>query len=150
MFSRPTLNDSPDTAGWEHFQHGADVGIRGIGPTRSQAFEQAALALTAVVTAPEQIRSVTGIDIRCGGADDEFLFLDWINALIFEMSTRNMLFSRFSVVLDEAGLSATAWGEEVDVARHSPAVEPKGATFTELAVSRIRDGVWMAQCVIDV
>lgn len=150
VFSGATLNDSPDIAGWEHFQHGADIGIRGIGPSKSQAFEQAALALTAVVTAPEQVRSVTGIDIRCDSTDDEFLFLDWINALIFEMSTRNMLFSRFSVVLDEAALSATAWGEPVDVARHSPAVEPKGATFTELAVRQIRDGVWIAQCVIDV
>ncbi len=37
---------------WEHFEHGADIGVRGIGPTPASAFEQAALALTAVITDP--------------------------------------------------------------------------------------------------
>ena len=35
---------------WEHFPHDADVGVRGFGVTAAEAFEQAALALTAVVT----------------------------------------------------------------------------------------------------
>ena len=30
---------------WEHFEHGADIGVRGIGPTPASAFEQAALPL---------------------------------------------------------------------------------------------------------
>lgn len=137
-------------ASWEHFQHGSDIGIRGIGPTKAQAFEQAALALTAVLTPPEKVRALTAIEIRCDSADDEFLFLDWINAVIYEMATRRMLFGRFLVALDETALSATAWGEPVEVARHCPAVEPKGATFTELAVMQVRDGVWIAQCVVDV
>ena len=29
---------------WEHFEHQADVGVRGIGRSRDEAFEQAALA----------------------------------------------------------------------------------------------------------
>lgn len=145
-------NDDLDLARWEHFEHGADIGIRGVGLTKQEAFEQAALAVSAVVTDPDKIRAQTGvrININRNGAGDEFLFLDWINALIFEMATRSMLFSRFQVVLDETALSATAWGEPVDVARHCPAVEPKGATFTELAVRQTCDGVWIAQCIVDV
>lgn len=145
-------NDDPDLTRWEHFHHGADIGIRGVGLTRQQAFEQAALALSAVVTAPDKIQPQTSvrININRNGAADEFLLLDWINALIFEMATRSMLFARFAVVLDDSGLSATVWGEPVDVARHCPAVEPKGATFTELAVSQTCDGLWIAQCVVDV
>lgn len=37
------------TARWEHFPHQADIGVRGMGATLAQAFEQAALALTAVI-----------------------------------------------------------------------------------------------------
>jgi hypothetical protein len=37
-------------AGWEQFPHDADVGLRGWGATLAEAFEQAALALTGVVT----------------------------------------------------------------------------------------------------
>ena len=35
---------------WEHFPHGADIGIRGIGRSKNEAFEQAALAMTQVIT----------------------------------------------------------------------------------------------------
>jgi SHS2 domain-containing protein len=38
----------------------------------------------------------------------------------------------------------------VDVARHQPAVEIKGATYTELKVGRTDNGLWFAQCVVDV
>ena len=47
---------SAHAAYWEHFPHGADVGVRGVAPTRAGAFEQAALALTAVVTDPAPVR----------------------------------------------------------------------------------------------
>ena len=45
-----TLANYENRAGWEHFPHDADVGVRGFGATAAEAFEQAALALTAVVT----------------------------------------------------------------------------------------------------
>ncbi|HJV51322.1 MAG TPA: archease [Noviherbaspirillum sp.] len=144
------LHDGSAVASWEHFHHGADIGIRGTGGSKLQAFEQAALALTAVVTEPEKVRAVHGIEIRCSSDDDEFLFLDWINALIYEMATRGMLFGRFHLAQDGATLHASVWGEPVDVARHCPAVEPKGATLTELKVKRSDNGIWTAQCVVDV
>jgi len=31
---------------WEHFEHDADVGLRGVGPTLEAAFEEATRALT--------------------------------------------------------------------------------------------------------
>jgi SHS2 domain-containing protein len=40
---------------WAHFHHEADIGIRGIGRTREEAFEEAAVALTAVITDPESV-----------------------------------------------------------------------------------------------
>lgn len=138
------------TRRWEHFQHGSDIGIRGYGASRDEAFRQAALALTAVVTNPARVRAQTAVDIHCCSAEDDILFLDWINALIFEMATRNMLFANFEVAITEAGLSARAWGEPVDIERHRPAVEPKGATFTALSAGMDDQGNWIAQCVVDV
>jgi len=136
--------------GWEHFPHEADIGIRGVGATREQAFEQAALALTAVVTDPAGVSSKSAIEIEREAPDDELLLADWINALVYEMATRNFLFGRFAVHLDGGRLEATAWGEAVDRERHRPAVEVKGATYTALSVARRDDGAWVAQCVVDV
>jgi SHS2 domain-containing protein len=125
------------------------MGVRGVGATKAQAFEQAALALTAVVTDPRTIEARQGIDVECEAPDDELLLADWLNSLIFEMSTRMMLFSRFSVQLDGRRLRGQAWGESVDPARHHPAVEIKGATYTALRVAQ-ESGEWLAQTVVDV
>jgi SHS2 domain-containing protein len=135
---------------WEHFAHAADIGIRGIGATREEAFEQAALALTAVVTDPGSVEAKRAVEIACEAPDDELLLADWLNALVYEMVTQNMIFGRFSVRLDGGRLAATAWGEPLDAVRHRPAVEVKGATYTALSVARRDDGAWVAQCVVDV
>ena len=125
------------------------MGVRGFGATKAQAFEQAALGMTAVVTDLATVDPREAIAIECEAQDDELLFADWLNSLIYEMATRKMLFSRFAVRLDCMRLSGQAWGERADVARHHPAVEIKGATYTALRVGR-DDGEWVAQTVVDV
>ncbi len=42
------------------------------------------------------------------------------------------------------------WGEPIDQAKHLPACEPKGATYTALRVAQETDGLWSAACMIDV
>jgi SHS2 domain-containing protein len=135
---------------WEHFPHEADMGVRGVGETREQAFEQAALAMMSVITDPKVVAPRERIEIRSEAPDDELLLVDWLNALVYEMATRHMLFGRFAVRLAGQTLTAEAWGETVDVERHQPAVEVKGATYTGLRVAREADGTWVAECVVDV
>lgn len=134
---------------YEHFAHEADIGVRGMSGTCAEAFEQAALALTAIVTDPAAVRPDEKVELDCEAPDADLLLSDWLNALIYEMATRHMLFSRYEVGLAEGHLHGAAWGERVDISRHRPAVEPKGATYTSLSV-RKNNGVWIAQCVVDV
>src|SRR5574337_139987 len=136
-------------ASWEHFPHQADIGVRGIGATKEAAFEGAGLALTAVITDLESVAPAQTVSIACEAPDDELLLVDWLNALVYEMATRKMLFSRFAVRINDHSLQGTAWGGPGEVARHQPAVEVKGATYTELSVKRDEQGRWIAQCVVD-
>jgi SHS2 domain-containing protein len=138
-----------DKLGWEHFPHEADVGVRGFGPTLEAAFEQAAHALTAVVT-DSAIIDKSAVEVECDAPEAELLFVEWLNAIIYEMAVRRMLFGRFAVRIDGTHLNGTLWGEPVDVGRHVPACEPKGATYTALKVARDPDGTWSAACVVDV
>jgi tRNA nucleotidyltransferase (CCA-adding enzyme) len=135
---------------WELFAHDADIGLRGFGATREAAFEQAARALTAVVTDPRRVQPRQAVEIACEAPDEELLLVDWLNALVYEMATRKMLFGRFAVRIESCRLHGKAWGEPVDVVRHSPAAEVKGATYTELYMAKRPDGRWVAQCVVDV
>lgn len=138
------------TVGWTHFSHDADIGVRGTGTTVVEAFEQAAQALTAVVAPLETVEARERVEIAVQNDDLELLFVDWLNAIIYEMATRRMLFRRFEVQMDDGRLTGCAWGEPVDRARHDPAVEIKGATLTGLEVTRCDDGLWEAQCIVDV
>jgi SHS2 domain-containing protein len=159
-------------AHWEHYSHPADIGIRGFGPSKEEAFAQAALALTAIVADLETVEPKEEVKISCQDQDDEFLFVSWLNALIYEMATQRMLFSRFQIRIDKpavkpqakylapqfiAGsprftqdLSASAFGEKINVKKHTPAVEVKAATYTDLKVGQSKNGDWVVQCVVDV
>ena len=123
--------------------------MRGFGPTLAQAFEQTALALTAVVTDAE-VAAQSAVEVACEAPDQELLLVEWLNAVIYEMAVRRMLFGRFAVAIDGTRLFATLWGEPVDPERHMPACEPKGATYTALHVSQDADGIWSAACIVDV
>jgi SHS2 domain-containing protein/cold shock CspA family protein len=136
-------------AEWEHFPHDADIGVRGWGATPAGAFEQAAVALTAAVTDAD-IRMSAPVAVACDATDIELLLVEWLNAVIYEMATRSMLFGAFEVYIDGNHLQGTMWGEPVDVERHAPGSEPKGATYTALKVAKEPDGRWSAACVVDV
>jgi tRNA nucleotidyltransferase (CCA-adding enzyme) len=135
---------------WRHFSHAADIGVEGIGDTLEEAFCQAAIALTAVVSDPLGVTAKERVDVECYAPDIELLFVDWLNSVIYEMATRRMLFSRFNVHISGEHLRAEAWGESIDRARHEPAVEVKGASYTALSVYRDELGCWHAQCIVDV
>lgn len=137
-------------ARWEHFDHGADIGVRGFGPSKAAAFEQAALALAAVIADPGAVAARETVAVSCDAGDDELLLAAWLNALVSETAVRRMLFSRFRVELRDGHLDGSAAGEPVSVERHRPAVEVKGATYTALRVARTPDGGWVAQTVVDV
>jgi SHS2 domain-containing protein len=126
------------------------MGIRGYGDTIEHAFAQAALAMTAVITDLEKIQPQKSLEVACQSHDLELLFVDWLNALVYHMSVEQMLFCHFDVKIDKDKLYATVWGEHVDRIRHEPAVEVKGATYTELKVNKTDDDLWLAQCIVDI
>jgi SHS2 domain-containing protein len=139
----------PKSPPFENFAHDADIGVRGRGATLAEALANAGRALTAVVTDPAWVREVLSVEVACESPDPEALLFDWLNALVFEMATRRVLFARYEVKVEGAKLVARAFGEPVEVRRHQPAVEVKGATWTGLRVAR-EGGSWVAECVVDV
>ncbi len=144
------MADETGPPGWGHFPHQGDVGVRGIGRDIAEAFENAARAMTEVVAPLDTIRPTQSVTVSCRAADPSILLLDWLNEVIYAMATRSMLFSDFRVGIEGEALIGEMRGEPVEPKRHEPSVEPKGATLTELRVEQRPDGLWLAQCVVDV
>ena len=150
MSLSPQENIGARVGRWEHFPHGADLGVRGFGATPAEAFVQAARALCAAIVDLAAVRCDEAIEIELEAPGLDLLLMDWLNALVYEMATRRMIFAAFEVSLAGERLTGRAFGEKISRERHAPAVEVKGATFTELTVREDRPGLWRAQCVIDV
>ena len=142
--------DGSATAGaWKTFAHGADIGVRGEGADLAEAFENAAMAMTSVITDPRTVREERAVSLACRAPDAEILLFDWLNAVVTAMAVEGLIFGRFDVSIEGDRLTARAFGEPILAARHAPAVEVKGATLTELRVA-CENGRWVAQCVVDV
>jgi tRNA nucleotidyltransferase (CCA-adding enzyme) len=131
----------------DHFTRGANV--RGAGASREEAFEQAALDLTALIANPQTVVPRQMVTISCDAPEEQLLLSAWLSAVADEMTMRQMLFGRFEVYLDCHHLEARAWGEPVNVVRHQPAGAVRGATFSNPRVGREPDGPWVARCRVD-
>jgi SHS2 domain-containing protein len=135
---------------WTHFSHEADMGVRGMGSSEEEAFEEAAMALVALTTEPSEVSLEQELTLTCEAPDHEQLLVEFLDAVVYEMATRHLVFGRFRVTIRDECLEASAWGEPRNDSRHTVGVEVKGATFTELLVARDDEGRWVAQCVVDV
>jgi SHS2 domain-containing protein len=139
----------------EHFEHGADVGVRGFGTIPAEAFEGAAQALFALlVDEPARVRPLVEEQLEVEAADLEELLVAFLNELISIADVRRLVFGRFQVEISGGSsnpfrLKARVQGEPFDPERHEFTVVPKGATYTALRVAR-DEGRWVAQCVVDV
>jgi hypothetical protein len=86
----------PETASgeirsWEHFAH-EDLGARGWEATPADAFAQAALAMTAIVTTPGAIRLASSVAITCEASSLDLLLHKRLKAIVYEMATRGEVF----------------------------------------------------------
>jgi SHS2 domain-containing protein len=144
------VQQGPPRARWERFTRGSDVGIRGIGRSCEQAFEMAAVALGALVTDPRQVEAREEVELACEARATEQLLADWLRAVVHAMALRRMRFHCFAVRLDGPRLFGHGFGEHADPARHPPGMEVTGATLTEVSVRRGQDGMWTAECLIEV
>ncbi|MCF8030536.1 MAG: archease [Desulfohalobiaceae bacterium] len=138
----------PHPPTYETFEHGADIGVRGIGRSLEEALAMAAKAMfSLMVDNLENVPAKTQVEIQVEGFDMESLLLAWLNQLLAEADINGLVFSEFSVSLKGRTLRGTATGS--DFSGRDPGVEVKAATYSEAAVS-VSDGIWTAQCVVDV
>ena len=135
---------------FETFEHTADLGLRIRAPDLDTLFVEAAQALFAAIV--EDLGTVDPrqkLEVKLAGDDRAYLLFDWLNELLFRFDTEHLLFGRFELQVDEAGLSGTAWGEPLDRSRHALDHEVKAITYHGLRVEQAADG-WLAEVIVDI
>ena len=133
---------------FDYFEHEADIGIIGRGPTQAAAFESAASAMFAIMAEPATVQHQISVQFEFEEADPEFALVTMLNRLLAEARLQRAVFSTFNVTQNGLRWKVEAygepWSEELE-----RGTEVKGATLTMLSVRHLEFG-WEARCVVDV
>jgi SHS2 domain-containing protein len=134
----------------ELFEHTADLGLRATAPDLPSLFaEMGKCLLFAIVEEPGTIETRHECTILLDGKDPDYLLFDWLRHLLYLFEAGKKLYSEFEIIVSEDGLSAVAFGEDYDPARHVLAHEVKAITYHELKVEQTADG-WLAEVIVDI
>ena len=132
----------------DYFEHDADIGVIGRGPTMETAFESAARALFAIMAPAGSVRGARSVTVVFEESDPEIALVTWLNRLLATARLEGLVLGSFQLRRDSDCWRGSATGEpwRADIER---GVEVKGATLTGLSVQETGDG-WEARCVVDV
>ena len=135
-------------ASFDYFDHEADIGIIGRGPTLPDAFAAAAGAMFAIMADPAKVQDRISVQFEFDEADPEFALVTMLNRLLAEARLQQAVFSAFEVSRNGLRWKVEARGEPWNESLEH-GTEIKGATLTMLSVKACESG-WEARCVVDV
>ena len=130
--------------------HTADIGIIVSGRDLPEVFGNAAYAMFDILTDIDSVREKESYDLQVSASDIENLLVAWLDELLYRYETDRVIFSKFSIDdINDRKLSATVFGEKIDLDRHEIKTEIKSVTYHQLKVEKT-DGGWRAQVIFDV
>ena len=137
------------TAGYEFFDHTADVGIRAQGATLTELLEQLARGLVELIAEDSRLEPRRAKPIQLAAADAEMLALRWLQEALFWFSTERFLPAAYALGTGPTSLRGEVRGDTFDPARHVQGREVKAITRHLLSVEQ-RDGRWHGQVIVDI
>ena len=144
-------DDAPRRPPFEVLEHTADAGIVAHGATWEELFANAALGMFSLMADLDGVRQTQERRIEVRAPDREALMVLWLTELLYYLDAEELLFSRFDVEeATETRLRARAFGERIDVERHSPHFAVKAVTRHMLEVGRDESGEYRAQVLLDI
>jgi protein archease len=136
--------------GWEHFEVEADVGVRGWGAARAEAFAQATLGVFALLVAPAEVEAREVREVRAQADGPEALLVAWIDECLYVHEIEGFVVREVELTVCTDTLAhGLLRGEPLDPGRHHVGTVVKGATYHGVAVG-LREGVHEARVIVDV
>ena len=133
---------------FEILEHTADVGVRALGSTPREVFEQATRGLLDI-TGATGAGSGERVAISVGGNDFGAVLVDWLEEVLYLQDARDAVVTDLAVgKVDET--TASGW---VDIAPRGKELEGtavKAITYHQLSVARRDDGMWEATVYFDI
>ena len=137
---------------YEYLEHTGDIGIRAYGSTLEALFINAAQGLFEAIADLSTVDTITQTKIKVSAESLEELMVAWLDELNFRHEIEEVFFREVEIRKISTApyrLTAVAYGEPVDFAKHVVYTEVKSITYHQLIVEQTPDDRWMAQVIFD-
>jgi len=125
--------------GFQFHEHTADITVECWAPSLELAFAEAALATFEVIMDTSTVEPKEPTSISVSGFDLSELLVEWIGNIIALIDLEYRFYSMFEVQnlkKNKEGyvLDGIAWGEEIDLEKHTTRTEVKAMTYADLRI----------------
>lgn len=137
-------------ARFEILEHTADVGLLARGASQAELFENAAAGMMEIAIDSASVAEREQKPIAAEAADREALLVNFLQEVLWLVDGERWLPRRVAVVeISDRRVSATAFGEPRDPARHTLRIIIKAVTYHQLSVRETPEG-WRAEVFFDI
>ena len=135
-------------------EHTADAYVEAYGASLEEAFENAALATTDVMTEVEKVETKNYETFTVEAKDEFALLYNWLEEILLDFELKGKLYSRFEVSAIEKTsngfkLQARAWGEPYNSEKHPSKVGIKSVTYHRMEIQK-KPGSVTIRFILDV
>jgi len=135
---------------YEIIEHTADIGIKAYGRDMKELFQNAARGMFNIAADLEGLKPSTSIEVKSKAANYEELLISWLDDLLYNFYTKNIIFSEFTInKIEPCHIEARVSGKHVGDNRSRLKSEIKAATFHELKINQTNEG-YEVQVIFDV
>lgn len=135
---------------YRFIDHTADLGLEIFGRDPSDLFEQAAYALTDLLTDPSQLKGRRQHTFKISGLDWEDLLINWLRELLYLYNGDALLVARVDILaIEQTRLHAVVATDAFQAGRHEIRNEIKAVTYHQLEVKPV-GGKWLARVIFDI
>src|SRR6059036_2306363 len=124
-------------AGYEFFEHTADIGVRVYGQTLAELFENATRAMYEALGELRKTddRRQKTVDLQAERLED--LLHDWLAELLLEVEVNHVLYDEMEIEVGAGKLTASLNGGTINFARSQTNEEIKAVTYHQLRVKQL-------------
>lgn len=134
---------------YELTEHTADLGIAVKGRDWADLLARSALALADLEYDPARVENRMSREVQLELVEGETLLVRWLNELIGWREVEDFLWREVEVEISQTRVRARLHGEPFDASRHRMRSGLKAATYHQLRVEAVAEGL-MARVLFDV
>jgi SHS2 domain-containing protein len=127
-----------------------DIGLKSYGKSLKEAFLNAALGMTSLITDLDAIEEKKTLTVSIESHSRDGLLVAWLNELIFHFDAYGFIGKKMQIEqLSDNKITATIYGEDFDPGRHEGKLLIKAATYHNLRVEK-KDDIWEIEVIFDI